>query len=88
MILDDNIPYDKEINDISFVKTSKNYYWVCLIEKAFAKILGGYSNIININDNLDDTFKKFKLYNKTNLAYQTLTGFLQKYITLKTLIKI
>lgn len=83
VILDDYIPYDKEINDISFVKTSKNYYWVCLIEKAFAKILGGYSNIINIDDNLDDTFKKFKLYNKTNLAYQTLTGFLPEIYRFK-----
>ena len=81
VILDDYIPYDEEIEDISFAKTSKNYYWVCLVEKAFAKVLGGYSNIININDNDDEEeFKKFEIINKTNLAFQILTGFLpEKY---------
>ena len=53
------------------VKTSKNYYWVLLIEKAFAKALGGYSNIITINDNKNEVFKKFKIRDKTNLAFQT-----------------
>ena len=50
VIIDDYIPYDEEFDDISFAKTSKNYYWVSLVEKAFAKVLGGYSNIINIID--------------------------------------
>jgi len=80
VILDDYIPYDENYEDISFAKTSKNYYWVCLVEKAFAKVLGGYSNIINIDDEDDEDFKKFKICNKTNLAFSILTGFLpEKY---------
>jgi len=52
VILDDYVPYDDVYNDISFSKTSKNYYWVSLLEKAFEKVLGSYSNIVNDdNDN-------------------------------------
>ena len=81
VIIDDFIPYDEDFGDISFAKTSKNFYWVSLIEKAFAKIMGGYSNIINIDDNENEEFKKFKIYNKTNLAFQILTGFIpEKYL--------
>ena len=76
VIIDDFIPYDEDFGDISFSKTSKNFYWVSLIEKAFAKIMGGYSNIIYIDDNENEEFKKFKIYNKTNLAFQILTGFI------------
>ena len=76
VIVDDYIPYDEYFDDISFAKTSKNFYWVSLLEKVFAKVLGGYSNIININDNEDEDFKKFKIYGKTNLAFQMLTGFI------------
>ena len=84
IILDDYIPYDEEIDDISFVKTSKNFYWVCLVEKAFAKILGGYSNIININNKDEDQdFKKFEVGAKTDLAFQILTGFLPERFRFK-----
>ena len=51
VILDDYIPFDESFSDISFAKTSKNFYFVSLLEKAFAKVLGGYSNILNIKDN-------------------------------------
>ena len=76
VILDDFIPYDEEYEDISFAKTSKNFYWVSLVEKAFAKVLGGYSNIVNDNYKEEENANKSKLYNKTELAFQMLTGFI------------
>jgi len=81
VILDDYIPYDETFCDISFAKTSKNYYWVSLLEKAFAKVLGGYSNIVNFNKDEDKDDQKYGIYNKTNLAFQMLTGFIpEKYL--------
>ena len=81
VILDDYIPFDESFSDISFAKTSKNFYFVSLLEKAFAKVLGGYSNIVNIKDNEYDDCEKNKMFNKTNLAFQMLTGFVpEKYL--------
>ena len=52
------------------------------IRKSFAKALGGYSNIINIKDNENEDFKQFKIFSKTNLAFQMLTGFIpEKFLT-------
>ena len=80
VILDDYIPFDESFGDISFAKTSKNYYWVSLLEKAFAKVLGGYTNIVNINKD-EEEGEKLGIYNKTNLSFQMLTGFIpEKYM--------
>ena len=80
VILDDYIPYNETFCDISFAKTSKNY-WVSLLEKAFAKVLGGYSNLVNFNKDEDEDDHKFGIYNKTNLAFQMIAGFIsEKYL--------
>lgn len=50
VIVDDYIPYDLIFDDIAFVKTSKNFFWVLLVEKAIAKVFGGYSNIENYSE--------------------------------------
>ena len=81
VILDDYIPFDESFGDISFAKTSKNYYWVSLLEKAFAKVLGGYTNIVNIDKDEEEEGEKLGIYNKTNLSFQMLTGFIpEKYM--------
>ena len=47
VILDDYFPVEKSnIHSLKFAKPNNNEIWVLLIEKAWAKINGGYSNII------------------------------------------
>ena len=47
VILDDYFPVEKNnIHSLKFAKPNNNEIWVLLIEKAWAKINGGYSNII------------------------------------------
>ena len=89
VIVDDYIPYDPIINDIAFVKTSKNFFWILLVEKAIAKVFGGYSNIVNYseeeyNDEQDNKTdesnnKENNLLSKTNIIFQMLISFSPKY---------
>ena len=45
VIIDDFLPVLNN-NELCFSKSSINEIWICLLEKAWAKINGGYSNII------------------------------------------
>ncbi len=55
IIIDDYIPFIKETGEPLFCKSSENNYWVNLLEKAYAKICGGYtSTIIQNNENIYD----------------------------------
>jgi hypothetical protein len=46
VIIDDYLPVNKETGLIEFARPNKNEIWVCLLEKAWAKVNGGYTNII------------------------------------------
>ena len=46
VIVDDYFPVDKSTKKIIYANSKKNEIWVCLLEKAWAKINGSYSNII------------------------------------------
>ena len=46
VIVDDFLPFSKTKKEICFSKPNNNGIWVCILEKAWAKINGGYSNII------------------------------------------
>ena len=52
VFIDDYLPYDTSINNFAFAKPNNNELWVMFLEKAWAKLNGGYSNIIggNINE--------------------------------------
>ena len=62
VIIDDYIPFYKKNDDFVFAKPAEGCYglFLCLLEKAWAKINGGYANIISGN-----TFE----------IYELLTGF-------------
>lgn len=47
VILDDYFPVVKGTNLIYFARPNKNELWVMLLEKAWAKVNGGYANIIS-----------------------------------------
>ena len=44
--VDDYLPINKKTNELIGAKSTKNEIWVSLLEKAWAKINGGYANII------------------------------------------
>ena len=46
VFLDDYFPYDPKKNRFAFSKPHNNELWAILLEKAWAKLNGGYSNII------------------------------------------
>ena len=46
LFLDDYFPYDPTKNNFAFAKPNNNELWAMLLEKAWAKLNGGYSNII------------------------------------------
>ena len=46
VIVDDYIPVDKAKKEIIYANSKKDEIWVCLLEKAWAKVNGSYSNII------------------------------------------
>eukprot|EP01022_Parablepharisma_sp_SALTPOND_P026586 TRINITY_DN64445_c0_g1_i1.p1 TRINITY_DN64445_c0_g1~~TRINITY_DN64445_c0_g1_i1.p1 ORF type:complete len:1204 (-),score=5.94 TRINITY_DN64445_c0_g1_i1:53-3520(-) len=47
IVLDDYFPYDNECRCLSFVKPKGNEIWVLLLEKAWAKVNGSFSNIVS-----------------------------------------
>lgn len=47
VIIDDYLPIDLQKGTLSFSRTKKSEIWVPLLEKAWAKINGGYTNIIS-----------------------------------------
>lgn len=79
VIIDDYIPYDQNLDDIAFVKSSKNFFWVLLVEKAIAKVFGGYSNIENDKNGNNSDKNENELLSRTNLVFQMLTGFVPEY---------
>ena len=46
VIIDDYLPVNKKTKKICYSKPYNNEIWLCILEKAWAKINGGYSNII------------------------------------------
>jgi hypothetical protein len=46
VIVDDNFPYNKSLGKYEFAHSTNHTIWIMLLEKAWAKINGGYSNII------------------------------------------
>ena len=46
VIVDDYLPVKKGTNELVFAKSTKNEIWISLLEKAWAKVNGGYANII------------------------------------------
>ena len=46
VIVDDYLPVNIKTKKICFTKPNNNEIWICILEKAWAKINGGYSNII------------------------------------------
>jgi len=46
VIIDDYLPVFKDNKELCFGKSTNNEIWLCLLEKAWAKINGGYANII------------------------------------------
>ena len=55
VIVDDYLPAYKKSKKLCFAKSTKNQIWVALLEKAWAKINGGYINIIagNVKEGLE-----------------------------------
>ncbi len=47
VILDDFFPVEQGTNKLSFAKPNGNELWVILLEKAWAKVNGGYANTIS-----------------------------------------
>ena len=47
IIIDDYLPVNKNTKNLAFAKNKNNEIWVCLIEKAWAKLNGSYNNITN-----------------------------------------
>ena len=47
VIVDDYFPVDNNTKMLTYAKANKNQIWVALLEKAWAKINGGYINIIS-----------------------------------------
>ena len=46
VIVDDYLPVKKGTTELAFAKSKKNEIWISLLEKAWAKVNGGYANII------------------------------------------
>ena len=83
VFLDDYFPYNIYKKEFQFAKPYKNELWVMLLEKAWAKINGGYSNIIggNVDDPMNaltgfpteeilcKDYNKFDLYNLLEKNY-------------------
>ena len=46
VIVDDYLPIKIKTKEICFSKSLNNEIWICILEKAWAKINGGYTNII------------------------------------------
>lgn len=49
IIVDDYIPYDSTLNTECFTKSNSHSLWVHILEKAFAKMLGSYFKLENID---------------------------------------
>ena len=47
VVIDDYVPIIKNTNDLYFCKPNNKELWVVLLEKAWAKVNGGYTNIIS-----------------------------------------
>lgn len=45
VLIDDRIPYNPEKKKVAFCRSNGRDMWVMLIEKAWAKVHGGYSNV-------------------------------------------
>ena len=46
VIVDDYLPVNKDTKKLIYAQSKKNELWVSLLEKAWAKVNGGYANII------------------------------------------
>ena len=49
VIVDDYLPVDKDTKKLIYAQSKKNEIWIMLLEKAWAKVNGGYANIIGGN---------------------------------------
>ena len=83
VFIDDYFPFYHKARQFAFSQPNYNEMWVMLIEKAWAKINGGYTNIIG--GNVDESFKaltgfpterfihkeidKYELFNNLEQAY-------------------
>ena len=70
IIIDDYLPVFNDTNELCFCKSLKNEIWPCLLEKAWAKINGGYSNIIKgFAHNVLETLTGFPSLNLMHSSY-------------------
>jgi hypothetical protein len=46
VVVDDYLPVDKDTKKLIYAQSTKNEIWISLLEKAWAKVNGGYANII------------------------------------------
>ena len=70
VIIDDYIPFFKENGMTVFGKSSENYYWVNLVEKAYSKICGGYTSTnVDNNKNSYDHFQVFTGYKYERFSF-------------------
>lgn len=92
VIIDDYLPVLNDTNELCFSKSIKNEIWICLLEKAWAKINKGYANIIKgFTYNALEALTGFPSFNLIHSSYDynyilnyILKSFKNKYIITAT----
>ena len=70
VLIDDYLPVFNDTNELCFCKSINNEIWPCLLEKAWAKINRGYSNIIKgFAHHVLETLTGFPSFNLMHSSY-------------------